>query len=217
MTTVNEAVNRVELLMSQVAGENVQLYAEDRIVDMLQNSYNTLFDKLWWPNRMRRQTVTLNGTSGEATTNFTALTRFDDIKHVYREGDRLPLPEVSLNENPAIITGTRARYYEPTQTASKILKCYPVASTDNIIVLYREKQADFVLDPTVTIDFDADLLVFGAVYEYLEDDGSNPGATEKYRQKYNAKFTAAKAKYGNRIIPFRRGRALIPDSWYSVS
>lgn len=217
MTTVNETVRRVTTLLSQVAGENVQLYAEDKIIDMLQSSYNQLFDKLWWPNRMRRLTVTLNGTSGEATTNFTTLTRFDDIKHVYREGDRIPLPEVALNENPDIITGSRARFYEPTGTASKIFKCYPIASVDNIIVHFRERQADFILDPTVNIDFDIDLLVFGAVYDYLEDDGSNPGATEKYRARFNAKFTAAQAKYGSRIIPFRRGRALIPDSWYSVS
>ena len=217
MTTVNEAVRRVTTLLSQVSGENVQLYAEDKIIDMLQNSYNSLFDMMWWTNRMRRQTVTLDGTSGESTTTFTALTKFDDIKHVYRVGDRIPLPEVSLNENPDIITGSRARYYEPSSTTGKIFKCYPIASTDSIIVQYRERQTDFILDPTVTIDFDVDLLVFGVVYDYLEDDGSNPGATEKYRAKFNAKFTAAKAKYGTRIIPYRRGRALIPDSWYSVS
>jgi hypothetical protein len=217
MTTINDAVRRVETLLSQVAGENVQLYAEDRILDMLQNSYNTLFDKMWWPNRMRRATFTLNGTSGEATISVSPLARFDDIKHIYREGDRLPLPEVALNENPDIITGSRVRFYEPSGTANKIFKCYPIASTDNVIVHYREKQAAFVDDPTATLDFDEDLLVFAAVYDYLEDDGSNPGATEKYRQKLNAKFTAAQSKYGNRIIPYRRGRALIPDAWYTVS
>jgi hypothetical protein len=217
MTTVIEAVNRVELLLSQVSGENVQLYAEDRIIDMLQNSYNTLFDKLWWPHRMRRETVTLNGTSGEATTTFTALTKFEDIKHIYRVGDRLPIPELSLIENPDVITGSRARFYEPSQTSGKIFKCYPITSTDQVTVLYRTRQANFVDDPTVTIDFDVDLLVFAIVYDYLEDDGTNPGATEKYRAKLNAKFELARAKYGTRIIPFRRGRALPPDAWYSVS
>lgn len=215
MTTVNEAVRRVEVLLSQVAGENVQLYAEDKIIDMLQNSYNSLFDKLWWPNRMRRETKTLDGVSGEVTVVFTALTRFDDIKHVYAEGASIPLPELQLNRNPAVITGVTPRVYEYSATTGKFFKCYPITSVGNVIVQYREKQADFVDDPTVEIDFDVDLLVFAAVYDYLEDDGTNPGATEKYRSRLNAKFTAAKAKYGTRIIPYRRGSALIPDAWYT--
>lgn len=215
MTTVDGAVRRVTTLLSQVSGENVQLYAEDKIIDMLQNSYNSLFDKLWWPNRMRRETKTLNGTSGEVTVAFTALTRFDDIKHVYREGISVPLPEIQLNRNPDVITGTTVRGYEYSATAGKFFKCYPIASTDNVIVHYREKQADFIEGTEAEIDFDVDLLVFAAVYDYLEDDGTNPGATEKYRAKVNAKFTAAKAKYGTRIIPYRRGRALIPDVWFT--
>lgn len=213
MTTVAEAVRRVEILLSQVAGENAQLYAEDKIIDMLQNSYNSLFDKLWWPTRMRRETKTLNGTSGEVTVVFTALTRFEDIKHIYREGSAIPLPEVLLNRNPNVITGDRIRAYEPSGTTGKFFKCYPITSTENVIVHYREKQADFIDDTTVEIDFDPDLLVFAAVYDYLEDDGTNPGATEKYRSRLNAKFTAAKAKYGTRIIPFRRGGVSVPDTW----
>lgn len=215
MTTVDAAVRRVTTLLSQVSGENVQLYAEDKIIDMLQNSYNSLFDKLWWPNRMRRETKALNGTSGEVTVVFTALTKFEDIKHVFREGIATPLPEIQLNRNPDIITGSTVRAYEYSGTTGKFFKCYPVTSTENVIVHYRERQADFVEDTQAEIDFDVDLLVFAAVYDYLEDDGTNPGATEKYRAKLNAKFTAAKAKYGTRIIPYRKGRALIPDVWFT--
>jgi hypothetical protein len=217
VTTVLEAVNRVTLLLSQVSGENVQLYAEDRIVDMLQNAYNLLFDKLWWPILMQRVTVTLNGTSGEATTNFSALVQFDDIKSIWRFDDRNPLPEVPLNENPDTIVGTRVRSYEPSSTPLKVFKCYPIASVDQVIVQYRARQANFIDDPDAVILFDADMLVFAAVYDYLEDDGTNPGATEKYRTKLNTKFTTAKAKYGSRIIPYRRGRAFPPDSWYTTS
>jgi len=215
MTTVTEAVNEVTLLLSQVSGENVQLYAEDRIINMLQKTYNYVFDKLWWPDLMVRQTVTLNGTTGQATTNFGALMKFDDIKNIYRVGDRDPLPEVALNANPDTITGNRVRAYEPVTTALKIFKCYPVTSPDQVIVQYRNRQANFVDDPTAVIAFDTDILVLGSVYDYLEDDGTNPGATEKYRAKFNSKFITAKAKYGTRIIPYRRGRALPPDQWYS--
>lgn len=215
MTTIDGAVNRVTTLLSQVSGENVQLYAEDRIVDMLQNSYNLLFDRMWWPSLMRRETKTLNGTSGEVTVNFTALTRFEDIKSIFRVGDRMPLPEVALNENPDTLDGDRVRFYEPSQTAGKIFKCYPVESIGDIIIHYRARQADFIDDTTATIDFDVDLLVFAAVYDYLEDDGTNPGATEKYRVKVNEKFKTAKAKYGTRIIPYRRNGVLPPDVWYT--
>lgn len=217
MTTVTEMVNRVTLLLSQVSGENVQVYAEDRIVDMLQNTYDTVFDKLWWPRRMRRETKALSGTDGEVTVVFTALTRYEDIKHIYREDEEWPLTEVPLNINPNVIKGSRARHYEPTQTAGKIFKCYPIASVGNVIAEYRTKQAVFNSDFDAVVDFDVDLLVFGSVYEYLEDDGTNPGATERYRNKYNGKYRDAMANYGTRIIPFRGARSTPLDKWYTAS
>lgn len=215
MATVQDVVNRITRLLSQVSGENVQLYAEDRILDMLQNKYDTLFDKLWWPTLMRRLTKTLDGTSGLVTVNFTSadLTRFGDIRHIYIEGDVHPIPEVPLNINPAVTTGTRAKYYEPNETAGKIFKCYPITSTGNIIIHYRFKQAAFVDDPTAEINFDDNLLVAGVVYDYLEDDGTNPGATEKYRNIFNGLFRDAKGKHGARIIPFNRRTPSIPTVW----
>lgn len=216
MTTVTDAINRILRLLSQVSGENVQLYAEDRVIDMLQSSYDTLFDKLWWPHRMRSTTVALNGTSGEATTNITTLLRFEDIKNIYRVGESRPLPEVPLNINPATLTGTIARCYGPTITTGKIFKCFPIEATGSVIVEHRTKQDPFADDVAVEIDFDVDLLVFNAVYEYLEDDGTNPGATEKYRNKFNDKFRDAFKKYGTRIIPFRRGVPRIPSDWSTL-
>ena len=81
---------------------------------------------------------------------------------------------------------------------SRVFQIWPKTSTGNIIVRIRTKPDDFV--STDDIDFDAQALILGSAYDYLEDDGTNPSATQKFQGMYEARVRQLKNNLSNAPI-----------------
>lgn len=215
--TLEEIVQDTINLLSQVPGTAVQTYSEERIGQFVQLVFDTVFDKLWWDEYMQWFQVTLDGTSGTPTTDISTIRRFMDIKAVYNSGSDLPLPRLpDMNMNPFNITGTKVRYIDSSNTENKVIKCYPITSTNGIVIRARlQPENDFSNDDEIKID--PWLLTLGAVYFYLEDDGTNPGATEKYQNLYEDRFETLREANNDDNVILDKYSEEIPTTWNEIS
>ena len=188
-----------------VAGTGVQTYAEDRIAEMIQHKFNVLFEEVFWPQFLTWATWTLDGTLGVITTDVTALLkRFEDIRVVFPSGSNTPLTKMSpLTTNPFELSGTTPIHYEslgPTDAnrVTRVFQIWPKAATGTIVVQYRTRPDTFVA--TDEIDFDDQALILGAVFDYLEDDGTNPNATQKFQLLFEARVKQLKNTFNSAPI-----------------
>ena len=177
-----------------VAGPGVQTYAEDRIAEMIQHKFDVLFDQAFWPQFCNWSTFTLDGTLGIVTTDLTnLLARFDDIQVIYRSGGATAIPKLSvLTFNPFNLTGTVPLAYDSigasdTNRVSRRFNMWPKTATGDIVMRYRTKPDTFI--PSDDIDFDDQALILGAVYDYLEDDGTNSNATQKFQNLFESRVS----------------------------
>jgi predicted nuclease of predicted toxin-antitoxin system len=188
-----------------VAGTGVQTYAEDRIAEMIQHKFDVLFDEAFWPQYLSWARLTLDGTLGLVTTDLTALVkRYEDIRVIFPENSNTPLTIISgLTTNPYELSGTTPIHYEalgPTSTYknSRVFSVWPKAATGDIIIQYRTKPDTFV--STDEIDFDDQALILGTVFDYLEDDGTNPNASQKFQLLFEARVKQLKNIYNSTPI-----------------
>ncbi|MAG26316.1 hypothetical protein CMI47_12270 [Candidatus Pacearchaeota archaeon] len=188
-----------------VAGTGVQVYAEDRIAEMIQHKFDVLFDEVFWPQFFSWSQWTLDATLGVVTTDLTDLIkRFEDIAVVFPENSNTALTKISkLTTNPFELAGTTPIHYEalgPTfdNKTTRVFRVWPLASTGDIVVGYRTRPATFT--STVEVDFDDQALILGAVFDYLEDDGTNPNATQKFQLLFEARVKQLKNNFNSAPI-----------------
>jgi len=205
VATLTALITRVTERLSMVSGTGTQIYAEDRIAEMIQHKFDTLFDEAFWPQFCSWQTLTLDGTLGIVTTDLTTLLkRIDDIQVMFRVSTNTPITQLASSTiNPFTLSGTTPTHYEQlgpsdTNKVSRVFQIWPKTSTGNIIVRIRTKPDDFV--STDDIDFDAQALILGSAYDYLEDDGTNPSATQKFQGMYEARVRQLKNNLSNAPI-----------------
>lgn len=187
MATLKVLTDRVTERLSQVSGTGVQIYAEDRIGEMIQHKFDVLFDDLFWPQFTDWVTYTLDGTLGVVTADLTeVIKRFDDIRVIYPAGSSQALPEFpAVTLNPNRLSGTTPLYFQAEGSANKVFHIWPKTATGDIDVNFRTKPDDFTAEDD--IDFDSQVLILGSVYDYLEDDGTNPGATAKFEALFESR------------------------------
>lgn len=188
MATFAKLIERTATRLSQVAGASVQLYSEDRIAEMIQHKFDVLFDEAWWGQFVTfGETMTLNASTGVVTIDVSdKIKRFDDIRVIYPDDSNTPLsalPEATLN--PSTITGTTPGFFSQSSDTTKVFKVWPLASTGDIQVTYRTKPDAFV-DSDV-VNFDEQALILGAAFDYSEDDGTNPAATDKLQNMFESR------------------------------
>ncbi len=205
MATLAQLVTRTADRLSMVAGTGVQIYAEDRIAEMIQHKFDVLFDEVFWPQFMSWEELTLDGTLGIVTTDLTTkVKRFEDIRVMFPENSTTPLTKISaLTTNPFELSGTQPIHYEalgPTDTnkTSRVFQIWPKTATNKVIVQYRTKPDTFV--STDEIDFDDQALILGSVFDYLEDDGTNPSATQKFQLLFEARVRQLKNAFNSAPI-----------------
>ena len=56
-------------------------------------------------------------------------------------------------------------------------------------------------DAQDVVPMDDQVLILGAAYDYLEDDGTNAGQTEKFRNLFNDRLRQLKSEENDREIP----------------
>ena len=205
MATLSQLVARTADRLSMVAGTGVQVYAEDRIAEMIQHKFDVLFDEVFWPQFCTWYTWTLDETLGVVTADLTdILKRYEDIQVKFPENSNMALTKLSnLTTNPYELTGTTPVNYEalgPTVSnkTTKVFRIWPLASTGNVVVRLRTKPDTFTSEDE--IDFDDQSLILGSVFDYLEDDGTNPNATQKFQLLFEARIKQLKNNFNSAPI-----------------
>jgi predicted nuclease of predicted toxin-antitoxin system len=205
MATLAQLIARTADRLSMVAGTGVQVYAEDRITEMIQHKFDVLFDEVFWPQFLTWATWTLDGTLGVVTTDLTDLVkRFEDVRVVFPENSNTALTKVAaLTTNVFTLSGTTPIHYEALGPAesnktTRVFNVWPKGATGNINVQYRTRPDTFVT--TDEIDFDDQALILGATFDYLEDDGTNPNATQKFQLLFEARVKQLKNSFNSAPI-----------------
>lgn len=216
MATVAELITRIEKRINLAAGMDVQIHAEDQLLEMLRHKYNTLFDDNWWYDYLTLETFTLDGVTGTITgTVLNKIRRFIDINGVFLGGDNKPLPLLATNSNPTLFMAEAISPFVSDPT--KMFKVWPNNRSDNVYVWYRTRMADNEWDiavaETTNVNMDDELLILGTVYDYLVDDASNDASASKYEQQYNARYLQlTQLSYQNGIAKSDQS-AGIPTQW----
>jgi len=188
-----------------VAGTGVQTYAEDRIAEMIQHKFDVLFEEAFWPQFCTWYEWTLDGTLGIVTTDLTdILKRFEDIQVIMPDNSNTAITKLaSLTTNPFTLAGTTPIHYEalgPTfdNKTTRVFRIWPLASTGDIKVRVRTRPATFI--GTDEVDFDDQALILGATFDYLEDDGTNSNATQKFQLLFEARVKQLKNTFNSAPI-----------------
>lgn len=208
MYSLSDLVQRAVTRLSMVPGVAVQVYAEDRLAEMIQHKFDTVRDMLWWDDMMEWQVLTQDS-MGRPTENVVRLmpdvpvgdeiviNQFKDVQYAWREGQSNPLRSISRRYNPmAYMRVGRTGYIAPDQT--KVIRFMPYEPGRQMLIRYRKWYGPFQPDDVVPMD--DQLLVLGACYDYLEDDGTNPGQTEKFRNFYNDRLRQLLSQENDREI-----------------
>ena len=197
MSTLSQLVARTADRLSMVSGTGVQVYAEDRIAEMIQHKHDILFDEAFWPQYSQWHQLTLDGTLGIVTTDLTdILKRYEDIQVIFRGGTTTALTKMAnLTTNPFELAGTTPIHYEAfaagtTYFTSRVFQVWPKAATGTLVARIRTRPATFVAE--TEINFDDQALILGATYDYLEDDGTNPNATQKFQSLFESRVNQLK-------------------------
>ena len=216
---IADVVERVSL----VPGTGTQVYAEDRIAQMLQDKFDAVFSELWWPDYTRWFTRTIDGSTGLATLDLRSegttlpssdgdgIATFLDVRAVYISTRDDALPHTPRGINPNRLTGTVARYIEGIQD-SKLIKFWPITATSTVNIHARSHPGTF--NNASVVYMDRMLLVAGATWDYLEDDATAPGAAEKFQVAFESRLQQLKELSAQHPIEFMAERNTVPDQWF---
>lgn len=209
MATLSELVQRTITRLSMVAGISVQVYAEDRIAEMIEHKFIMTRDELWWDDFMQYVSLTC-GADGRpleqvfrsnaaaiAAGGGIVINKYSDIQHVWRTDVRDPLKPWPRRANPVSIMRTgRLQHYYPDPT--RVIRFGPFDAGQQVVL--RSKIWYDKFQPDDTVPLDEQLLILGACWDYLEDDGTNPGQAEKFKVLFEQRLTSLKGQENDEPI-----------------
>jgi len=180
MITFGQIVTRVLQRLALVEGLDAQIYAEPRIQLAVQHKFDLLFREYWIPEYTTwQEQFDLDGVNGVVTADLsTRIKDFRDIHSVFWEGSHKPMPIAPLSTRDSDVTYPSLRQLGTNTT--KWFKVLPTNTSGKVHVSYRTKPPDFQ-DDGDQIHMDQQLLLLGSCWDVLEDDGTNPGASDKFR------------------------------------
>ena len=200
--TLSNLVQRTVTRLSMVPGVAVQIYAEDRIAEMIYHKFVMVRDELWWDDMMDYAVLTqdADGVPEENVVRVMptvpagdeiVINAFSDIQYAWSPNRRDPLKSSSRRENPSgyAVPGTTL-FTAPH--SDKVIRFYRITAGQQMMVRYKRFYSQF--NPDDIVPMDEQLMILGAAYDFLEDDASNPGQTEKFMNFFNNRLGQLKAK-----------------------
>jgi hypothetical protein len=180
MILFGQIVTKVLQRLALVEGLDAQIYAEPRIQLAVQHKFDMIFREYWLPEYTTHQDqYMLDGISGQITGDLTGkIADWRDIHSIFYEGSYKPLPLAPPHTRDVDINYPSIRPY--AVNPSKWFKVLPVTTTGKVWITYRTKPDDFEEDSD-EIHMDTQLLLLGTCWDVLEDDGTNPGASDKFK------------------------------------
>lgn len=216
--TLNNLIQRTIQMLSQVTGTGTQVYAEDRLAEMIINSFYTLSRIRFWSHQTQWEQKTLDGSAGLVTVNFDPVGEFRDVQSVMPGTSMRPLAMLPVEFNPYSLSGTSARYVEDytATSAAKIFRVWPVTATGTVAVRRRVLPLRSSLVSAATVPFHDNALIYKACWEYSDDDGGNPGQTAKFQGLFQAEWKSLTMDEVSKPIELDPRTGTVPDEWSEI-
>lgn len=213
--TLNEIVQDIISLLSQAGGTGSQRYSQPRIELIVNNLFDQLYVRQWWPQLMDWYNLPLDGVNGLPVGDMSAVKRYEDIKGVFFDGSDMPLPELpTTNFNPINVAPGQGLYISPQNAVvDKVFRVWSPTTVGNVQFWARLHPGRYTSNQVVK--FDRTALVLGGAWAYAEDDGSNPGATQKFQNMFDSRMSILENELKDKPITTRPGYHQIPRTWSS--
>lgn len=215
--TAQNLITEVEKAIFQVAGAAVQGYSEDLILSKIQDAFLFMAEDpdVNWKRFQNRTFVTrtLDGTTGRTTVSVaSSVGNFNDITAVYPDGTNTELVSGVVDQNPVLLEGNSPLQFIADDV--DIMRVLPITATGNIVIVYRKYPA-FPFIKTTVVPFDYLAIKYYVAWDYMVDDGTNPGAAEKLRQQFETRYKHL-MKMQDRAGPAYNGKggADYPTQWW---
>lgn len=211
--TLQALTTDVEKMLYQAAGPGVQIYAQDVLMQKIQQAFDHVFTTKFWPQFMVREVRTLDGVSGTVTAPFTSILENKDIHSIFRRNSDHPIPQLPNSINTLDLPVSDAiQFYAPTAN-SNLFTAYPLEATDEIVVVGRARPAtEFIATDTVPFDYLA--LEYWAAWEYCVDDASNAGMAAKFNGLFDSRMKELEDNEFTNVVQLNPRSGQIPTRWY---
>lgn len=186
--TLSDLTQEVISNLSMYPGTSVQIYAEDRISNMIIRLFSTLFEERFWSDTTFWREYTLSGIDGVVNEDVSKdIAHFHDIECIKSQYDTSSaLTKLHSSFVPQIGSGKTPCFYTNTPIENKIFAVVPFTATGKIYVRARTRPTEFL--PDTIIPFDSTALVFGVCYEYSVDDDNNKAASQKFKELFDKRI-----------------------------
>ena len=194
--TLEKLIKRIIQRLSMYQGISVQVYAEDRIAQMILDNYNLVVDSFAWSSLSFWKEFTLAGSNGEVLEKVSDyITTFNDIISIVDAGD----PTCVLNRlhnttPPSEVSGTIPAYFRihPTDK-EKVFQVVPYEAVGKVLVNAKGKlNTNQTIVPDTIIPFDSDYLVYAVCCDYLADDDNSQTQLQKFVQMRDGRLAHLK-------------------------
>lgn len=225
MATLSELVQAAISRLSMVPGIGVQLYSEDRIAEMIWHKFVIVRDELWWDDFMDYAVLTQDA-AGRPTEPVTrtppaipspsqiVINKYSDIQFAWSPSLRDPLREMPLRSNPmGMLKEGKTLWRTPDH--DKVIRFAAFTPGQQMLVRYKRHYERF--SASTVVPMDDQVLLLGAVYDYLEDDGTNPGQTEKFRNMFNDRLKQLRTDENDRDIQLSPAPFNSSNGWQTIA
>jgi len=180
MITFGQIVTKVLQRLALVEGLDAQIYAEPRIQLAVQHKFDLIFREYWLPEYTTwQEPYALDGVTGSIVGDLSdKIQDWRDIHSVMWDGSHKPLALAGRTTRDIDINFPSIRQFATNPV--KMFKVLPATTSGTVWISYRTKPDDFEEDSD-PIHLDTQLLLLGTCWDVLEDDGTNPGASDKFR------------------------------------
>jgi hypothetical protein len=210
MLTVEQLISEVLTRLAMEEDISAPTYTYNRIRQALRHKYNKIFEEYWLPEyTVQQEEHVLNGTTGKIATTIPDCKRFSDIKHIFHEHYNHPLTMHNDTVRVGAYSSTQPLIVSDIEVG-RLFKIIPAYTTGKVYVTYRKRIEAFIDDEIIPMDYE--LLVNGACFDILEDDGTNPGASDKFREFFMDRENQIRKSQFN-IAPTHHPMMSYPTRW----
>ena len=212
--TLEALTQRVIQKLSQVPGTAVQTYSEDRIEQIIIDHYLLVArdpEYHWSQFVYRSGALTLDGSTGQITTDLTSISRGEDISAVYYGTDQTPMLTAPANTNP--LTAVMVERVIEFDSTDRFFTIYPLTTTGTVYVVGKSIPDRDAIVASTQIKFDDTYLIHISAWDYLVSDGDNPGDAAKMQAIADVAMNRLKSKYNKKVIPLNGTTSAIPTTW----
>lgn len=192
MSTFRDLVKAVTTNLGEVAGTGVQAYSEDRILEVVVQTFNLVWGKYAWDQYTDWSQRTLDGTLGIITADLSDVRSHEDIINVFPATSDVPLPKMNRSRNPFLLQGTSVRFWSslPSNSAyyaTRRLQFWPKSATGDVVIQHRI----YPVNKTGANDpcyLDFDLMTYATSWQMLSGEGTNPAASATQQALFDMKY-----------------------------